>query len=86
MDLLTNLTRMDDGDKKNTKISRQKRTFNLLEGLLTDVSYVLPAVWLRRPIQINYGPNWILLGRGRRFLFYLRSVLFIIYLLIQACK
>jgi hypothetical protein len=77
---------MDDGDQKTTKISRQKRTFNLLQGLLTDVSYVLPAVWLRRPIQVNYGPNWILLGRGRRFLFYLRSVFIIVYFLIQTFK
>lgn len=77
---------MDDGDQKTTKISRQKRTFNLLQGLLTDVSYVLPTVWLRRPIQVNYGPNWILLGRGRRFLFYLRSVFIIVYFLIQTFK
>lgn len=77
---------MDDSDQKNTKISKQKRTFNILQGLLTDVSYVLPAAWLRRPIQVNYGPNWILLGSGRRFLFYLRTILFVVYFIVQALK
>ena len=77
---------MDDGDQKSTKISRQKRTSNVLQGLLTDVSYVLPASWLRCPIQADHGPNWILLGRGRRFLFYFRTVLFILYFIIQAAK
>lgn len=77
---------MDDGDQKRNKISRQRGTSDILQGMLTDVSYVLSASWLRRPIQINYGPNWILLGRGRRLLFYFRTFLFILYFIIQALK
>lgn len=85
-ELLTNLTHMDDGDQKRNKISRQNRTSNILQGMLTDVSYVLSATWLRRPIQTNYGPNWILLGRGRRLLFYFRTLLFVLYFIIEALK
>lgn len=77
---------MDDGDQKRNKISRQKRTFDVLQGLLADVSYVLPASWLRRAVQTNYGPDWVLLGRGRRLLFYFRTFLFVLYFIIEALK
>ena len=78
---------MSDGDSKN-KIhkARQKKASRAIQRTITDVSYVLPASWLRRPIQIDHGPDWIILGRGRRLLFYFRIILFILYFLIQAIK
>ena len=78
---------MDDGDSKN-KIhkARQKKASRAIQGIITDVSYVLSASWLRRSIQTDYGPDWIILGRGRRLLFYFRTVLFILYFIIQAAK
>jgi len=78
---------MDDGDSKN-KIykTEQKETSRIIQELIFDVSYVLPASWLRRPIQINYGPDWIILGRGRRILFYFRLFLVVLYLVIEILK
>lgn len=78
---------MDDGDSKNkTFKTRQKEASGIIQGVITDVSYVLPASWLRRPIQINYGPDWIILGRGRRILFYFRLFLVVLYLAIEIFK
>ena len=78
---------MNDGDSKN-KIHKagQEKASRVIQRTITDVSYVLPASWLRRPIQIDHGPDWIILGRGRRLLFYFRIILFILYFLIQAIK
>lgn len=78
---------MDDGDSKNkTFKTKQKEASRTIQRIITDVSYVLPASWLRRPIQIDHGPDWILLGRGRRLLFYFRIILFILYFAIEIFK
>lgn len=78
---------MDDGDSKNkTFKTKQKETFRAIQRIITDVSYVLPASWLRRSIQTNYGPDWIILGRGRRLLFYFRLILFVLYFIIETIK
>ena len=78
---------MDDGDSKNkTFKTRQKEASGIIQGIITDVSYVLPASWLRCPIQINYGPDWFILGRGRRILFYFRLLLVILYIIIETIK
>jgi len=78
---------MDDSDSKNkTNKTRQKEASRIIQGLITDVSYVLHASWLRRPIQTHYGPDWIILGRGRRILFYFRLFLVVLYLTIEIFK
>ena len=78
---------MDDGDSKNTTFKTIKNEANgIIQRLIFDVSYVLPAAWLRRPIQINYGPDWIILGRGRRILLYFRLFLVILYITIEIFK
>lgn len=77
---------MDDGDQKRNKISRQRRASNVLQGMLADVGYVLLATRLRCAVQTNYGPDRVLLGRGRRLLFYFRTILFILYFIIEALK
>jgi hypothetical protein len=78
---------MDDGDSKN-KIykKRQKEASRTIQRVITDVSYVLSASWLRRPIQTHYGPDWIILGRGRRILFNFRLFLVVLYLAIEIFK
>ncbi len=78
---------MDDGDSKN-KIFKtiQKEASRIVQELIFDASYVLPAPWLRRPFQINYGPDWIILDRGRRILFNFRIFLFILYFIIEIFK
>ena len=78
---------MDDGDSKNKTFKAfKKEASRILQRIVFDASYVLPAPWLRRPIQIDYGPDWFILGRGRRVLFYLRIFLVILYCAIQALK
>ena len=78
---------MDDSDAKNKTIQTFKAEANgAIQRLIFDVSYVLPASWLRRPIQTNYGPDWFILGRGRRILFYFRLFLVVLYLTFEIFK
>ena len=78
---------MDDGDSKNKTLKTIKRETNgAIQRFIFDASYVFSAPWLRRPIQIYYGPDWIILGRGRRILFYFRIILFILFLAIEIFK
>jgi hypothetical protein len=78
---------MDDGDSKNKIFKTIKKEANrAIQKLIIDVSYVLPAAWLRCPIQADYGPDWIILGRGRRILFYFRLFLVVLYIVIEIFK
>ncbi len=78
---------MDDGDSKNkTNKTKSKKAPDLFQGFILDASYVFSAPWLRRPIQANYGPDWILLGRGRRILFNFRLFLVVLYIIIEIFK
>ena len=78
---------MDDGDAKNQLFKTIKKEANgAIQRAIFDVSYVLPASWLRRPIQIYYGPDWIILGRGRRILFNFRLFLVVLYIIIETIK
>ena len=78
---------MDDSDSKNKTIKTiKKEASGILQRFIFDASYVFPAAWLRRPIQADYGPDWVLLGRGRRFLFYFRLFLVVLYIAIEIFK
>ena len=78
---------MDDGDSKNKTLKTIKRETNgAVQRFIFDASYVFSAPWLRRPIQINYGPDWIILGRGRRILFNFRLFLVVLYIIIKTIK
>ena len=78
---------MDDGDSKNkTHKTQQKKTTDIVQGLITDVSNVFSPVWLRRSIQANNGYKWFLLDGRCRFLFYFRMLLVILYITIQIFK
>jgi hypothetical protein len=78
---------MDDSDSKNKIFkTKQKETSRIVQGIITDVSYVLPASWLRCFIQNNHESDQIILGRGYRFLLYFRIILFVLCFAIEVFK
>lgn len=54
---------------------------NLISRYLSNVSYVLLAIWVRCPIQIIDGSNWFVLGSRFNFLFNFRLFLVVLYFL-----
>jgi hypothetical protein len=78
---------MDDGDSKNkTHKTKQKEKINVVQRYIINVSDVLSSVWLRCPIQTNNGYKWFLLDSRRRFLFYFRLFLVVLYLTFEIFK
>lgn len=78
---------MDDGDsKKNKQIKRKGAQVNFLQRYISDVSDVLSPLWIRRPIQINNGCEWFILGSRYNFLFNFRLFLVVVFLIIQILK
>ena len=79
---------MDPEKKKKNKTQilteREKTTF--LQRYITNVGDVLSPLWLRRPIQINNGFEWFVLGCRYRFLFYFRLFLVVIYISYEILK
>ncbi len=62
------------------------KTIKTLQRIISDVSNVLPTFWIRLPVQIDNGGNWIILGSRRYFLWNFRIFLAILYFIIQAIK
>ena len=75
-----------DGDKQNKEIKTKRAQNNFLQRYVFNVSNVLSPIWLRRPIQINNGFEWFVLGSRYRFLFYFRMFLVILYISYEAFK
>ena len=75
-----------DGDKQNQKIKTKRTQINVLQRYVSNVSNVLSPIWLRRPIQINNGFEWFVLGFRYRFLFYFRMFLVILYITYETFK
>ena len=76
-----------DGDKRilnNAKTDKKEN--NCFKRYLTNVSDVLSPIWLRRPIQIDNGYEWFILGSRYRFLFYFRMFLVILYIIYTSFK
>ena len=73
---------MDDpGDSKNNqKIQGKGKKTSLLQRYISNVSYVLSPIWLRRIVQVNNGSEWFILGSRYCFLFNFRLLLVVIYL------
>lgn len=69
-----------DSDRK---IKRQGKEINPLQRYLANVSDVLSPIWLRRPLQITDGGDWLILGCRYHFLFYFRMFLVVLYCLLQ---
>ena len=78
---------MDDGDsKKDKQIKRKGTQVNFLQRYISNVSDVLSPLWIRRPIQINNGYEWFILGSRYRFLFYFRLFLVVVFLIVEIFK
>ena len=78
---------MDDGDsKENKQIKRKGAQVNFLQRYISNVSDVLSPPWLRRPIQINNGLEWFILGSRYSFLFYFRLFLVVVFLIVEILK
>ena len=78
---------MDDGDsKKNKQIKRKRTQISFLQRYISNVSDVLSPLWIRRPIQINNGFEWFILGSRYRFLFYFRLFLVVVFLIVEIFK
>jgi hypothetical protein len=78
---------MDDGDSKENKQVKRKRTqISFLQRYIFNVSNVLSPLWIRRTIQINNGYEWFILGSRYRFLFYFRLFLVVVFLIVEIFK
>ena len=79
---------MDDpGDSKNNqKIQGKGKKTSLLQRYISNVSYVLSPIWLRRIVQVNNGSEWFVLGSRYCFLFNFRLLLVVIYLTYETFK
>ena len=78
---------MDDGDiKKNKQIKRKRTQINFIQRYISNVSNVLSPLWIRRPIQINNGYEWFILGSRYNFLFNFRLFLVVVFLIVQIFK
>jgi hypothetical protein len=83
---------MSDGDSKtysqknNTSFFTQRKETFFLQRYISNVSDVLSPIWLRRPIQINNGLEWFILGSRYRFLFNFRLFLVILYITYEVSK
>jgi hypothetical protein len=78
---------MDDGDSKNSKqIKKQRFKIEFIQRYISNVSDVLSPIWVRRPIQVNNGREWFILGSRYRFLFNFRLFLVVIYITYEILK
>jgi hypothetical protein len=78
---------MDDGDsKQNKQIKREREQIDVLQRYVSYVSDVLSPLWVRRPVQIDNGSEWFILGCRCSLLFNFRLFLVILYLAYEAFK
>jgi hypothetical protein len=77
---------MDPDGEQNQKIKRQTPKTGAIQRYIFNVSDVLSPIWVRRPIQINNGYEWFVLGSRYRFLFYFRLFLVGLYISYEVLK
>jgi hypothetical protein len=83
---------MDDSDSKThsqknkTSLISQREKTSTIQRYISNVSDVLSPIWLRRPVQINNGHEWFILGSRYRFLFYFRMFLVVLYISYEILK
>lgn len=75
-----------DGDKQNKIFKTKKQKTSFLQRYISNVSDVLSPIWVRRPIQINNGFEWFVLGCRYSFLFYFRLFLVFLYITYEILK
>ena len=77
---------MDEGDQEPKQIQEKREKNDSLQGYVSYVSDVLSPIWVRRPIQVNHGFKWFILGCRYRFLFNFRMFLVMLYLAYEVFK
>ena len=75
-----------DGDKQNKISQREKNKIDFVQRYISNVSDVLSPLWVRRPLQINNGFEWFILGSRYSFLFNFRMFLVILYIAYETIK
>lgn len=77
-----------DGDdsEQDQELKRKGKEDNFLQRYVSYVSNVLSPIWIRRPIQIDNGLNWFVLGSRYRFLFNFRMFLVVLYITYETFK
>ena len=77
-----------DGDdsEQDQELKRKRKEDNFLQRYVSYVSNVLSPIWIRRPIQIDNGLNWFVLGCRYRFLFNFRMFLVVLYITYETFK
>ena len=70
----------EEGDTKTFRqVKEQRKENSFIQRLVADVRNVFPSIWVRCFVQAYNGYNRLILGSGRRFLFYFGSFLYLIY-------
>ena len=77
---------MDPDGEQNQKVKKQTQKIGVIQRYIFNVSNVLSPIWVRRPIQINNGYEWFVLGSRYRFLFYFRLFLVSLYISYEVLK
>jgi hypothetical protein len=77
---------MDPDGEQNQKVKKQTQKIGVIQRYIFNVSNVLSPIWVRRPIQINNGYEWFVLGSRYRFLFYFRLFLVGLYISYEVLK
>jgi len=74
-----------DGDStKNNK--KQRKEIGFIQRYISNVGDVLSPIWLRRPIQVNNGYEWFVLGCRYRLLLNFRMFLVMLYISYEILK
>ena len=68
-----------EGESKTCEIKNKTKKAEFNEGNITNVSDVLPPVWVRRTLQIYNGYKRLILDGRYSFLFYFRLFLAVVY-------
>ena len=70
----------EESDTKTFRqAEKQREKSGFIQRLVADVRNVFPSIWVRCFVQAYNGYNRLILGSGRRFLFYFGSFLYLIY-------
>ncbi len=77
---------MDSDGETINKIKAKRGKINFIQRYLTNVGNVLSTIWIRRPIQIDNGYQWIILDSRCRFLFNFRFFLVMLYISYEIFK
>lgn len=67
-------------------VKETKKQANSPKRHIANAGNVLPTIWVRFPLQVDNGGNWLILGSRSYLLWNLRIVLCLLYFAVQAFK